>query len=81
MNQTRLGSLIEAVISTAIGFAVTMMAAPIIYPLFGHRFTMAQNIGITAVFTVISVLRQFVVRRWFNARIHAAAQRLAAAAS
>lgn len=81
MNQTRLGSLIEAMISTIIGLAVTMTAAPIIYPIFGHSFTTAQNFGIAAVFTVISVVRQYVVRRWFNARIHAAAMKLAAAAS
>jgi hypothetical protein len=29
------------------------------------------------IFTVISVVRSYVIRRWFNARLHAAAQRLA----
>lgn len=81
MNQTRLGSLIEACINTAIGFFGSILLSHIVYPLFGHSFTFAQNVGITVVFTVWSIVRGYAVRRWFNARIHAAAQRLAAAAS
>ena len=76
MNQTRIGSLIEACINTAIGFAMSMALSLIVYPMFGHAFTLAQNVGITAIFTVASILRSYVVRRWFNARIHRAAQRL-----
>lgn len=81
MNQTRLGSLIEACINTAIGLIGSILLSLIVYPMFGHSFTFAQNVGITAIFTVWSVLRGYVIRRWFNARIHSAAQRLAAAAS
>lgn len=81
MNQTRLGSLIEACINTAIGFFGSIALSLIVYPMFGHTFTIAQNIGITVIFTVWSVLRGYAIRRWFNARIHATAQRLAQAAS
>lgn len=77
MNQTRIGSLIEACINTAIGFWMSLVLSIIVYPMFGHAFTLAQNVGITAIFTVASILRGYVVRRWFNARIHEAAQRLA----
>lgn len=80
MNQSRLGSLIEAVFGTAIGFLVTLGLTPIVYPMFGHSFTLAQNLGITAIFTVASVLRGYVIRRWFNGRLHRAAHALAAAA-
>ena len=68
--------LIEACISTVIGFIVTVLISPIVYPFFGHSFTVAQNIGITAVFTVASVLRGYIIRRWFNARIKKLAQQL-----
>lgn len=81
MNQTRLGSLIEACINTALGFVISMALATVIYPMFGAKFTMAQNFWITAIFTVASIVRGYAVRRWANARIHAAAKRLAAAAS
>ena len=81
MNQTRLGSLIEACINTAIGFFGSIALSLIVYPMFGASFTLIQNAGITAIFTLWSVVRGYAIRRWFNARIHAAAQRLAAAAS
>jgi predicted Na+-dependent transporter len=64
MQQTKLESLCEAIISTVIGFIVTLAASPIIYPMFGHKFTTAQNLGITAVFTLISVARGYAIRRW-----------------
>lgn len=66
--------------NTAIGFVVTLGLAPIVYPLFGHGFTMSQNLGITAIFTVVSILRGYVVRRWFNAKIRRAAQRMSGGA-
>lgn len=64
--QTRLESLIEVLANIAIGFMVTMLASPIIYPLFGVTFTVAQNFGLTLIFTVLSVVRGYIVRRWFN---------------
>lgn len=80
MNQTRLGSLIEACIGTAIGFVVSISMSVVVYPEFGRAFTMAQNFWITAIFTVASILRSYAVRPWFNARIHAADMRIAKAA-
>lgn len=77
MNQTRIGSLIEACLNTAIGFAMSIVLSLIVYPMFGHSFTFAQNVGITVIFTLASIVRGYVVRRWFNARIHEASQRLA----
>ena len=69
MEQTRASSFVEACINTAIGSGTTLVLAPIVYPLFGHSFTVAQNLGITAIFTVVSIIRGYAVRRWFNARI------------
>lgn len=77
MKQTRLSSFYEACIGTGIGFALSLLSSPIVYPLFGHSFTLGQNIGITVVFTALSVARSYAVRRWFNGRIHSAAKRLA----
>lgn len=77
MNQTRLGSLIESCINTAIGFVVSLGLSAAVFPMFGHSFTFAQNLGITAVFTIASVARGYVVRRWFQAKLHRAAQRMA----
>lgn len=77
MNQTRLGSLIEACINVAIGFAINMAANFVILPLIGFQITLQQNLFIGVLYTLVSVCRSYVIRRWFNARLHAAAQRLA----
>lgn len=81
MEQSRMGSLIEACIGTAIGFVMSMFLSMIVYPMHGHSFTLAQNLSITAIFTVASIVRGYVVRRFFNDRIRRAAQRLAAQVS
>lgn len=81
MEQTRVGSLIEACIGTAIGFAVSMLLSMIVYPMHGHSFTLAQNASITAIFTIASIARGYVVRRWFQARLSRAAQRVASTLS
>lgn len=78
MNQTRLGSLIEAGFNVAIGFGINFTANLVVLPAVGlQRPSVAQNFGMGLLFTVISVARSYVIRRWFNARLHAAAQRLA----
>lgn len=74
--QTRLGSLIEAVINVAIGFVVSMALNAIVLPAYGHAVTFSHNLQITAIFTVASIVRSYALRRWFNARIHRAAVRL-----
>jgi uncharacterized membrane protein (DUF485 family) len=77
MNQTRLGSLIEAVFNVLIGFGINFCANMLILPLFGFNVNAGQALGIGMFFTVISVARSYAVRRWFNARLQAAAQRIA----
>ena len=70
MTQTRLQSLIEALVNVALGMVISVLLSLVVYPAFGHAFTLAQNIGITVIFTVASILRSYVVRRWFNAALH-----------
>lgn len=66
MKQTRRMSLIETVVSIAIGFAVSMVLTAIVMPAYGHHVTLGQNLQITAIFTVASVIRGYAVRRLFN---------------
>ena len=77
MSQTRLSSLVEAVINTAIGFVISLALTAIVLPAYGHQVSLSQNLQITAIFTVASIVRSYTLRRWFNARIHAAAMSLA----
>lgn len=77
MNQTRLGSLIESLFNVAIGFAINFVANMAILPLIGFHITPGQNLFIGVLYTVISVCRSYVIRRWFNQHLHTTAQRLA----
>jgi hypothetical protein len=72
-----MGSLIEALFNVAIGFAINFVANMVILPLIGFHISLGQNLFIGVLYTLVSVARSYVIRRWFYARLHAAAQRLA----
>lgn len=77
MSQTRLGSFIEAWINVAIGFGINFIANLLIFPLFGFHITLGENFVMGILYTAISVARSYTIRRWFNARIKSAAERMA----
>ena len=79
MNQTRLGSLYEALINVMIGFTINFVANMLIFPLFGLHISLSDNFLLGCLYTIISVARSYVIRRWFNGRLQALAQRLAGA--
>lgn len=76
-GQSRLSSFIEAWVNVAIGFGINLTANLIVLPWFGFAVTVTDALGIGVVFTVISVARSYCIRRWFNGRIVAFAQRMA----
>ncbi len=66
-RQTILGSIAEGWVNIVIGFTINYTANLIILPQFGfHSLTMKTNFEIGLLYTVISLVRQYVVRRWFN---------------
>lgn len=70
--QTRLSSLAESVINVAIGFAVSLVLTAIVFPAYGHSVSLADNVQITTIFTIASILRSYALRRWFNRRLSVA---------
>lgn len=64
--QTRLQSLIETFINVAIGYGVALASQLLIFPLFGIHIPLSSNLLIGVFFTVISIVRGYVVRRLFN---------------
>ena len=77
MTQSRLGSLIEAITNLIVGFAINWCCNMVILPWFGFNIKPLAAFNMGLVFTVISLCRQYALRRWFNNRLHIAAQRLA----
>lgn len=65
-QQSRLGTLVETLASIAIGFVVSLVITAVVLPAYGHHITVADNLQITAIFTVASIARGYWVRRWFN---------------
>jgi hypothetical protein len=78
-GQTPRGAIIEAWTNIAIGFTVNWLANIVLIPLMspGGHMTLAANFWGGWIYTSISILRQFIIRRWWNTRIHALAQRMA----
>lgn len=82
MGQSRLSSFIEAWVNVFIGFGINFVANMVILPYYGFTaLTLATNLQIGLAFTVISVVRSYVVRRWFNSKIRSIAERCAVTVS
>ena len=64
--QSKLSSFYEAAVNVAIGYAINLGVQVVLYPLYGATFTLVQNISIGLVFTVVSLVRSYVIRRYFN---------------
>jgi len=66
MTQSRAMSATETIASTAIGFIVAMLAQKIILPLFGLHASNSDHFWIAVLFTFVSIVRGYCVRRLFN---------------
>lgn len=65
--QTKRMSLVESCANTAFGFVISVAASFIIFPLLGVVTTPSQNILAVIAFTFVSIARNYIVRRAFNA--------------
>jgi hypothetical protein len=65
-KQTRRASLIETLLSTAIGYVVAVTTQAVVFPWFGLHVPLHDNLAIGLLFTVVSVARGFGVRRLFE---------------
>lgn len=67
MKQSRLMSLVESVANVVVGYGVAVVTQILIFPIFGLHTTLAQNLKMGAVFTVVSIARSYLLRRLFEA--------------
>lgn len=65
-KQTRLWSFIESVTNTAVSYVIAVIIGHFIYRYFEVPIDLVLNLKITAVFTIASIVRDYVIRRWFN---------------
>ena len=67
MKQSRLMSLVESIANVAVGYGVAVVTQILIFPIFGLHTTLAQNLKMGAIFTIVSIARSFALRRVFEA--------------
>lgn len=66
MTQSRFESFLESTANIAVGYGVALLSQVAIFPLFDIRVPFTTNLWIGAWFTLISLIRSYVIRRWFN---------------
>ena len=67
--QTKYQSLIESLTNILIGYLTALLSQVLIFPLFDIDVSFQDNLLIGLYFTIISLLRSYLVRRYFNKRI------------
>ena len=65
MQQSRLMSLIESATNVGVGLGLAVGAQMLIYPLYGLHLPLKDNLRIALVFTALSLLRGYALRRVF----------------
>lgn len=66
MAQSRRFSAFEAVTNVVVGLIVSVIANHLVFPIFGFVPSLSQNIAITLIYTAISLIRSYSLRRLFN---------------
>ena len=66
MRQSRLMSLVEALASVAVGYGVAVVTQMLVFPLFGLETTLQANLAIGLIFTAVSLVRSYLLRRAFE---------------
>jgi len=76
MKQSRSMSFVEAIANVIVGYSTAVITQMLVFPWFGLHMPLAQNLKLAMAFTLISIVRSFVLRRVFEAiRIHKAGTR------
>lgn len=64
--QLKRHSFIESITNVAVGYGVALLSQIAIFPLFDIKVSLKQNFLIGLFFTVISIVRSYVLRRIFT---------------
>jgi len=67
MKQSRLMSLVESLANVLVGYVVAVVTQMVVFPLFGLAVTVTENLLIGLIFTAVSIVRSYALRRGFEA--------------
>ena len=66
MTQSRRVSLVEAITNVAVGYVLAVITQIMVFPWFGIHPSLGENLAIGSIFTGISLLRSYALRRLFE---------------
>ena len=66
--QSKKESLIETLTSVFVGWLIGVILNMLVLPLFDYDVNLTDGVLISIIFTAVSVVRSYVVRRFFNSR-------------
>ena len=65
-GQTKTRSLIESWVNVVVGLAINILIQRIVFPVYGWDVSYSENIQLSLIFTVVSFVRSYGLRRMFN---------------
>ena len=68
MMQSKRESLIETLTNVSIGWFISFIANMLVLPLFDYDVSLTDGLLISIIFTAVSVIRSYIIRRWFNSK-------------
>ena len=66
MTQSRRLSLVEAITNVAVGYLLAVITQIVVFPWFGIHPSLGENLAIGSIFTGISLVRSYALRRLFE---------------
>ena len=66
--QTKTHSILESVCNVIIGYVIAVISQIIIFPFFNIHVSLSNNLLIAIWFTMISICRSYIIRRYFTRR-------------
>jgi hypothetical protein len=64
--QSRTMSAVEAVTNVLVGYGIAVVTQVLVFPLFGLTASLGDNLLLGMVFTAVSLIRSYALRRVFN---------------
>jgi len=66
MTQSKTASAIESTTNVTAGYLIALLTQSLVFPLFGIDANVIDHMAIAAIFTAVSLVRSYAIRRLFN---------------
>ena len=66
--QSKKQSFIETITSVFVGWLIGVILNLTVLPLFDYNITVTDSLWVSLIFTIVSVIRGYMIRRFFNSK-------------